>query len=107
MSRGMRALALISVGVVVLGGAMCWSGRWAPVHRHGAGVTRGSGSLVQEPAWPAGAATARERIEKSPRHGEWVMIPVGGSDSLRAWVVYPERSSRAPVVLVVHEIFGL
>jgi carboxymethylenebutenolidase len=28
-------------------------------------------------------------------------------DSLRAWVVYPERSTRAPVVVVVHEIFGL
>jgi carboxymethylenebutenolidase len=35
------------------------------------------------------------------------MIRTGGGDSLRAWVVYPERSTKAPVVLVVHEIFGL
>ena len=35
------------------------------------------------------------------------MIRTGGGDSIRAWVVYPERSSKAPVVLVVHEIFGL
>ena len=28
-------------------------------------------------------------------------------DKLTAWVVYPERSDKAPVVLVVHEIFGL
>ena len=38
------------------------------------------------------------------------MIPtggVGGTDSLRAWVAYPERRDRAPVVMVVHEIFGL
>jgi carboxymethylenebutenolidase len=38
------------------------------------------------------------------------MIPVpGGSaaDSVRAWVVYPQRSTKAPVVVVVHEIFGL
>jgi carboxymethylenebutenolidase len=35
------------------------------------------------------------------------MVHTGGGDSLRAWVVYPERSSKAPVVLVVHEIFGL
>jgi len=35
------------------------------------------------------------------------MIPTGPRDSVRAWVVYPERADRAPVVLVVHEIFGL
>jgi carboxymethylenebutenolidase len=53
------------------------------------------------------AATARQRLEASPRHGEWAMIPAGSGDSVRAWVVYPERSDKAPVVLVVHEIFGL
>jgi carboxymethylenebutenolidase len=52
------------------------------------------------------ASVALARLNSSPRHGEWVMIHAGG-DSLRAWVVYPERSSKAPVVLVVHEIFGL
>jgi carboxymethylenebutenolidase len=61
----------------------------------------------QDVTLPADANTARERLQKSPRHGEWAMIPVGGTDSLRVWVVYPERSTRAPVVLVVHEIFGL
>lgn len=35
------------------------------------------------------------------------MIRSGDRDSIRAWVVYPERSGKAPVVLVVHEIFGL
>jgi carboxymethylenebutenolidase len=30
-----------------------------------------------------------------------------GSDSVRAWVVYPERKTKAPVVVVVHEIYGL
>jgi carboxymethylenebutenolidase len=34
------------------------------------------------------------------------MIPTG-NDSVRAWVVYPERRERAPVVVVIHEIFGL
>lgn len=56
---------------------------------------------------PAGAADARTRLDASPRHGEWVMIPAGASDSVRAWVVYPERKEKAPVVVVVHEIFGL
>jgi carboxymethylenebutenolidase len=55
---------------------------------------------------PAGAADAASRLAKSPRHGEWVLVKVG-SDSVRAWVVYPQVSTKAPVVVVVHEIFGL
>jgi carboxymethylenebutenolidase len=35
------------------------------------------------------------------------MIRTGPTDSVRAWVVYPERASKAPVVVVIHEIFGL
>jgi carboxymethylenebutenolidase len=30
-----------------------------------------------------------------------------GADSVRAWIVYPERTTKAPVVVVVHEIYGL
>lgn len=56
---------------------------------------------------PPGADDAAARLAASPRHGEWVMIPTGPSDSVRAWVVYPERSTKAPVVVVIHEIFGL
>ena len=56
-----------------------------------------------------GAADARMRLDQSPRHSEWITIRAGTSpgDSLRLWVVYPQRSTKAPVVLVVHEIFGL
>lgn len=43
----------------------------------------------------------------SPRHGEWMMIRTPQGDSIRTWVVFPERSVQSPVVLVVHEIFGL
>ena len=58
---------------------------------------------------PASAGTAAERLASSPRHGEYVMIAAGPgpSDSVRAWVVYPERKTNAPVVVVIHEIFGL
>jgi carboxymethylenebutenolidase len=55
---------------------------------------------------PASAADAAARLASSPRHGEWAMVR-SGQDSIRAWIVFPERSTRAPVVLVVHEIFGL
>ena len=66
-----------------------------------------SASRVQADALPAGASTVGERLARSPRHGEYAMIRTGTGDSVRAWVVYPERSAKAPVVIVVHEIFGL
>jgi carboxymethylenebutenolidase len=39
-------------------------------------------------------------------HGEWVSIK-RGRDSVRAYVAYPERKTKAPAVIVIHEIFGL
>lgn len=59
------------------------------------------------PTPPAGAAEVAARLAGSPRHGEWVTIRSGATDSVRAYVVHPERSDRAPVVVVIHEIFGL
>ena len=56
---------------------------------------------------PPDASGAPGRLNSSPRHGEWVTIRTGNADSLRAWVVYPERSTKAPVILVVHEVYGL
>ena len=56
---------------------------------------------------PPDASGALARLNSSPRHGEWAMIRTGNGDSVRAWVVYPERSTKAPVVLVVHEVYGL
>jgi carboxymethylenebutenolidase len=67
----------------------------------------GVAGLPAATSLPAGTEAAEARLRGSPRHGEWVSIPVGTADSVRAWVVYPERSSPAPVVLVVHEIYGL
>jgi carboxymethylenebutenolidase len=48
----------------------------------------------------------KERLNNSPRHGEWVDIK-SGERTIKAFVVYPERKDKAPVVLVVHEIFGV
>lgn len=56
---------------------------------------------------PPDATGALGRLNRSPRHGEWVTISTGPADSVRAWIVYPERRNRAPVIVVVHEIFGL
>lgn len=56
---------------------------------------------------PGSADTARDRLNTSPRHGEWVSVPAPGGDTVESWIVYPERSDTAPVVVVIHEIFGL
>ncbi len=56
---------------------------------------------------PVDEAGALARLNASPRHGEWVTVAAGDGDSLRAWVVFPERRDRAPVVVVIHEIYGL
>lgn len=56
---------------------------------------------------PADAAHVAERLAASPRHGEWAMIRTPNGDSVKSWIVYPERSGRAPVVIVIHEIYGL
>ncbi len=59
------------------------------------------------PALPASGDSALARLTASPRHGEWVTIASGPGDSERAWVSYPERPDKAPVVVVIHEIFGM
>ena len=60
------------------------------------------------PPIPPAEETALGALESSPRHGEWVDVEIPGSDvPIRTWVVYPERSDNAPLVVVIHEIFGL
>jgi carboxymethylenebutenolidase len=49
---------------------------------------------------------AKQTLEKSPRHQEWVQIK-HDNRVVQAFVVYPESKQKAPVVIVIHEIFGL
>lgn len=57
---------------------------------------------------PGNADTVAARLKASTRHGEWVDVAIPGSDvKLKSWVVYPERKDKAPVVIVIHEIFGM
>ena len=59
----------------------------------------------------SGAAMAQDwakaNLAKSPRHGEFVTINEAGGRQLQAWVVYPEVKGKAPVVVMIHEIFGM
>ena len=53
---------------------------------------------------------AKSILDKSSRHQEWVKVKYGAGANARtvdAFVVYPEVSHKAPVVLLIHEIFGL
>jgi len=49
---------------------------------------------------------ARTRLDASPRHHEYVPLK-HGSRTVQAFVVYPEIKDKAPVVILIHEIFGL
>jgi carboxymethylenebutenolidase len=58
-------------------------------------------------ALPAGAQDpAKTRLEKSPRHGEWVKVKQGKRE-VQSFIVYPEVKDKAAAVVVIHEIFGL
>src|SRR5688572_7177750 len=65
------------------------------------------GVVQQTQGIPASGGGAVDRIQKSPRHAEWVAIKVNATDSVMAWVVYPERRDKAPVVIAIHENTGI
>jgi carboxymethylenebutenolidase len=49
---------------------------------------------------------AKTRLEASPRHHEYVALK-HGNRTVQAFVVYPEVKTKAPVVILIHEIYGL
>src|SRR5260370_39481151 len=71
-----------------------------PTPPSGGGMASHGGMPVVNDDW------AKAKLAKSPRHGEWVSIKYGNR-TVQAFVVYPEVKEKAPVVLVIHEIFGL
>ncbi len=62
--------------------------------------------LVSAPALLPAQDWAKVALLKSPRHGEYVALK-HGDRTVQAFVVYPEVSRKAPVVIMIHEIFGL
>lgn len=55
----------------------------------------------------AGRQSPTRHLDAVTTHGEWVKFANAKGDSVRAYVAYPERSGKAPTVIVIHEIFGL
>jgi carboxymethylenebutenolidase len=65
-------------------------------------------SITRDPNLPAWEEVAKQVLETSPRHGEFVDIAwAKDKPPLHTWIMYPERKDKAGVVLVIHEIFGL
>ena len=77
-----------------------------------------AGHALEELAWPplqaapsnlnlpADSEGAKQRLTGSPRKGEFVKINVNGKP-ITYWVVHPQGSGKAPVVVVIQEVFGL
>lgn len=108
----MIARVIVS-GVTALGTAMLLAGPAATQSDPHAGHVMEPASAVAallqaDESLPPSEEGSRAALDKSPRHGEYVQIKVPGTDvSLNTWVVYPERKEKAPVVIVIHEIYGL
>lgn len=56
---------------------------------------------------PPGNEQAASELKASSLKSEWVTINYSGGPALKTFVVYPTRPDKAPVVIVIHEIFGL
>ncbi|MCL4176158.1 MAG: dienelactone hydrolase family protein [Verrucomicrobia bacterium] len=61
-------------------------------------LTACSGALAQD--W------AKDRLENSPRHLEWVTVKQGDRE-VKCFLAFPEVKEKATAVVVIHEIFGL
>src|ERR1700723_4310707 len=49
---------------------------------------------------------AKTRLDASPRHHEYVALK-HGDRTVQAFVVYPEVKTKAPVIILIHEVYGL
>ena len=58
------------------------------------------GSNVEAQEW------AKEKLEKSSRHMEWVDVK-RDDRTIKCFVAYPDVKKKATAVVVIHEIFGL
>lgn len=106
----MRGAIYVSTGIVAVA-LLC--GRSTAVaqtdphagHQMPAQAPRAAGPVNE--ALPPDADHAKEALAKSPRHKEWVDIPMRDGQKIQTFVVYPERRDKAGLVIVIHEIFGL
>lgn len=103
----MRAPAILMLAALVTVHAAA-PARAAMDHDHDHGAPAAAAAApTRDASLPPEESAAKAALEGSPRHGEFHDVPFPGGAPLRAWVVYPERPDKAPVALVIHEIYGL
>jgi carboxymethylenebutenolidase len=106
LSSALRSAILLTVAAA----AAAQSAPQSPDEHSGHTMSMSAAGSMMAPSdssLPAGAMDAAARLAASPRHREYVMISTGPTDSIGVWIMYPERKTKAPVVLVVHEIWGV
>lgn len=62
---------------------------------------------AQDAALPPGEDGAPDALKASARHQEFVKLKLPSGGEVNTFVVFPERPDKAPVIIVIHEIFGL
>jgi carboxymethylenebutenolidase len=100
--RRLFVLLIVVIGVALRVGAQ--------EHTEHMMLEKKTPAAVQEkdPKLPASDEGAKAVLEQSPRHAEWADVKYeGGEHPIKTFVVYPERKDKAPVVIVIHEIYGL
>src|SRR5687767_7778210 len=107
MTQRSLVKSVVVASIVLVGCA----GRVTTSDDHSSHASEPEGHTVrgsqQSSGLPPSAASATSCLSSSRRRNEWAMIRTGPADSVAAWIVYPERTTKAPVVIVIHEIFGL
>ncbi len=61
---------------------------------------------AQDSPMPPNQETAAAALKASTRHQEFVRIKLPSGGDVNTFVVFPERPDKAPVIIVIHEIFG-
>jgi carboxymethylenebutenolidase len=61
---------------------------------------------AQNAAIPPNQETAAAALKASTRHQEFVRLKLPSGGEVNTFVVFPERPDKAPVIIVIHEIFG-
>ena len=114
----MSTLRILAASIAIASLAACQRQKLAPADEHTAHMAPGDvapAAVTQsnqqgDPSLPPSARSTAARLADTPRHAEWVKVAwePGSKDSIMAWIVYPKTSNaKTPVVVVVHEIFGL
>ncbi len=105
MKRMMSGLAVLTAAAVTV---LILHAQTAPSTAPATGAADNLKLPPNETGNQGNGPVSKARIDKSQRHGEWQDLTVPGAEKkLHTWVVYPERPDKAPVVLVIMEIYGM